>query len=264
MNDRRIVRSGTQAVEWRLTFERFFQLDLFRSDRSIQLWCVRVVPDPEPVARFEKLLEPEEVARGKAFRVERLRQNFVVIRGVLRVLLGRYLEDEPERIRLCSRSNGKPYVDHPRRIYFNVSHSDEIALLGFATDREIGVDVEKIRPKDDLFEVARRFFCPEELEDLMSVESSYRHQAFYACWTRKEAYLKATGDGLFTALDSFRVNLRPGDPVRLVHVNGSTADASKWMLHSLDHIPACAAALAYTGPATEVRVLPLLSADAFC
>jgi 4'-phosphopantetheinyl transferase len=144
-------------------------------------------------------------------------------------------------------------------VQFNLSHSADVALIGFAEDCEIGVDVEKIRPITDALDIAGRFFSAEERAELMSLPESEQQRAFFRCWTRKEAYLKATGDGLGTDLASFRVSVLPFEPARVIHINGSSDAGTRWSLHSVDFYPDCEAALAYAGSARDVRVLELMT-----
>src|SRR5208282_2181592 len=119
----------------------------------------------------------------------------------LRVLLGHYLGVAPGGIEFSYGPKGKPRLAAPVDVRFNISHSGGLALFAFTLDCEIGVDVEHIRPLRDMQEIASRFFCAEEATELMSLPAHGREQAFYLCWTRKEAYLKAVGEGLSEPID---------------------------------------------------------------
>jgi len=141
--------------------------------------------------------------------------------------------------------NAKPAVDAPTLIEFNTARSGDIAVLAFAGGSEIGVDVEQVRRLPEMRGIAERFFCPEETADLMSLPTNERERAFFLCWTRKEAYLKATGNGLSKPLDAFRVNLRPSEPASLIHIERNANAAQAWTLHDLDVAPGYVAALAY-------------------
>jgi len=231
------------------------------------------IPDPA-LARCARILTPEESARAARFRFERHRRSFILRRAALRILLGRYLHISPESVSFAYSAKGKPSLSNvlkasisrpglrlkrPGQIRFNTSHSGDIALFAFALQSEIGVDVERLRPIDDMGELARQYFCPEETQELMALPPSQRQAAFFRCWTRKEAYLKATGEGLSAPLDGFQVTFGPGAAPRLVHLERDTAAAEAWRLHHLELHPQYAAALAYRDAPRPVDVRPLLS-----
>ena len=161
------------------------------------------------------------------------------------MLLGHYLNSPPGDIQFSYGAKGKPSLAVSARVQFNMSHSGDLAMFAFTLDCEIGVDVEAIRPMPDMEVVAERFFCAEETAELMSLPAGQRDDAFFLCWTRKEAYIKATGEGLSTPLDAFRVTLRPGEPARFVHFALDPVAAQAWSLHDLKPALQYAAALAY-------------------
>jgi 4'-phosphopantetheinyl transferase len=231
------------------------EIDYSLTDSRIDLWFVRLSFGAPLLPYFRLLLGPEETARAHAFRCERLRQNFTVVHGILRELVGRYLGEEAAKLRFSAGRNGKLHIVPPGEVQFNLSHSDDIAMFGFTATGEVGVDVEKIRPLDDFLDIANRFFCPDETRDLMSCLPDERQRAFFRCWTRKEAYLKAVGGGLQIPLNSFRVSLTPWAPVRLLEVNGGREGAERWMLHSPEFSPSCCAAVAYPAPARTIRLM---------
>ena len=131
-------------------------------------------------------------------------------------------------------------------------------MFAFTHGCEVGIDLEQIRPMNDMKSVARRFFSPEETADLMSIPEEQREHAFFLCWTRKEAFIKASGEGLSFPLDCFRVTLEPGQPARLVHLGHSSEAASEWTIHDLETVPTYAAALAYRDTERPVLLLPVL------
>jgi 4'-phosphopantetheinyl transferase len=118
------------------------------------------------------------------------------------------------------------------------------------------VDVERIRPVRDMAAIANRFFCPEEATELMSLDIADREKAFFLCWTRKEAYIKAIGEGLSVPLDSFRVTFLPGTPVQFHYIRHDGAIPANWNLHNLEFLPDYAGALAYPGPSRAIRLFP--------
>jgi 4'-phosphopantetheinyl transferase len=230
------------------------------SDRAIHVWAVRQqAPDPV-VARFESLLSADERERAGRFRFDHLRRSFILARGALRVLLGRYLDTDPAGIRFAYGEKGKPSLADPAPIRFNASHSGGLALYALTLGCEIGVDVEQMRPLADLWGIASRFFSAEEVAELIELPEGQREAAFFRCWTRKEAYIKALGDGLSVPLDDFAVSLRPGEPARLIHIDHDDAAAAAWTLQNLEPAAGYAAALAYREVPRDVRLSPLIDA----
>jgi 4'-phosphopantetheinyl transferase len=195
--------------------------------------------------RFQRLLAADERARAERFAFNHLRRAFVLTRCVLRVLLGGYLGIAPEAVRFIYGAQGKPDVEAKTRVRFNVSHSGELAIFAFTTDCEIGVDVEVVRPLPDLEEIAARFFSREESSELFAVAPADRNLAFFLCWTRKEAFIKAIGHGLSTPLDSFAVTLRPGEAARMTRLADAMGKVREWTMHHLEPAPGYVAALAY-------------------
>ena len=208
------------------------------------------------LARLKTLLTPDENARADRYIFDAPRLAYVISRAALRILLARYTGINPQELRFRYGPKDKPSLDAPAPIQFNVSHSGGLALLAFTHICEIGVDVEQIRPIKDMLDIARRFFCAEEVADLLGLPPDRREHGFYLCWTRKEAYIKATGEGLSVRLDAFRVALRPGEPATFIHLDGDRRAAQQWSLHDLDAGPGYCGALAYYGARLPVDVKP--------
>jgi 4'-phosphopantetheinyl transferase len=227
--------------------------------RTVHVWPVSTLAPDAAVERFRPLLAPDETDRAGRFRFERLQRSFILARGALRVLLGRYLNTAPGEIDFSYGVKGKPALAAPNRLQFNASHSGDLALFAFTTDCEVGVDVEAIRPMRDIEDVAKRFFCAEETAELRSLPDGQREHGFFLCWTRKEAYIKATGDGLSTPLDAFRVSLRPGEAAALVHLERDPIAAQAWTLHDLTPAHGYAAALAYRDSPRPLETFPFLN-----
>jgi 4'-phosphopantetheinyl transferase len=200
-------------------------------------------------------LSDEERERAGRFHFARDRSRFVVARGLLRRLLGRYLGCDPAGLRFSYGPRGKPFLpDHPSGLRFNVSHSGGLALLAFARDRELGVDLERERTVPEAEEIARRYFSLREGAELRELPEPERTHAFFRCWTRKEAFIKATGDGLSQPLEAFDVTLGPGERPRLVRVEGKPAESRRWWLEDVEPAPGFAGALAVGGrPRRVVR-----------
>jgi 4'-phosphopantetheinyl transferase len=213
---------------------------------DVEVWCASL-DAPDEAGRAERWLSPDERQRAARFRFDQDRQRFILHRGILRALLGRYLAVHPRELAFMSGPNGKPALASPfaaRGLRFNLSHSQNLALYAFALDREVGVDVEAIRPLDDVEGIARRYFSRAENAALERIVPVQRSEAFFNCWTRKEAFLKATGEGLDRPLDSFDVSLAPGEPARLLATGEPTG---AWSLHDLAPAPGFRAAVAAAG-----------------
>jgi 4'-phosphopantetheinyl transferase len=180
------------------------------AEDNIHIWWVSLHASREIEKAFEKTLSDKEMLRGQAFVNSRLRRRFTLSHGVLRVLLGRYLDTCPSNVALgCGRA-GKPFVKNEKaRIEFNMSHSDDLAVYAFANGCRLGIDIERPRSMPDREAVAKQFFNQREYAELRTVEKMCQEEAFFRCWTRKEAYIKAVGQGLTLALNSFQVSVRP-------------------------------------------------------
>lgn len=223
----------------------------------IEVWCVEAAAPESVIRRLETVLSTKERERAARFKFERDRNAFVAARGGLRVLLARYLGVSPAGIDFVYGPKGKPSLPDSR-IEFNVSHTEGAVLLAFAQECPLGVDIECVRPVQDMMQIARANFCREEGQELAGLPEEHRLRAFFLCWTRKESYIKATGNGLSTALSEVQVSFREGDPVRFVRIGDDPSAASAWSLHNLDVSPAYAAALAYCGGSRQIAQSPLL------
>jgi 4'-phosphopantetheinyl transferase len=191
-----------------------------RETRQVQLWTVALGGQDAWQGEYWKTLSSDERERAGRFRFVRDRERFVAARGKLRWLLAEYLALSPAEVVFEYGAHGKPSVAGEKELRFNLAHSGEYALYAFCAGRRVGVDIEQIRSIDDQEALARRFFSRKECDDLMSVATNERNAAFFAGWTRKEAFVKATGAGLTMGLQSFRVALLPGLPAALL--------ASEW------------------------------------
>jgi 4'-phosphopantetheinyl transferase len=201
---------------------------------AIDVWLIRLDDPPSPDE--PTLLSPDELSRANRLHFEKDRARFSRCRSSLRRMISRYLEVPPNSIQLDYLPSGKPIVSHeqnPRHIQFNVSHSSGVALIAFTAAHEVGVDLEAIRTDLDTAVLAKRFFSPREREELESLPVDLRVTGFYACWTRKEAFLKATGAGLSFPLSGFSVTTHPDLPARLLEIAGELEPRKEWTLFDL-------------------------------
>ncbi len=217
---------------------------------EIHLWLASLEPPAENLRYLWGLLSHDEQLRAERFHFERDRHRFIASRGTLRCILSSYLSLPPEQLGFQYGSGGKPALTedyNPSDLRFNLSHSHELALYALLLHQEIGVDIEHIHPVRDVETIARRFFSIREYETLQSLPEHQKLEAFFNCWTRKEAYIKACGDGLAQSLDRFDVSLAPDEPAQLLSIDGSTAEATRWHLRGFTPAPGYIAALAAEG-----------------
>jgi 4'-phosphopantetheinyl transferase len=224
----------------------------------VHVWVIRTDASEPVVGEFQLVLDPQERDRATRFRFAKSQRSFILSRGALRVLLGRYLNISPAGIRFTYGANGKPSLADFASLQFNTSHSGDFTALVLTLNCELGVDVEQIRPLTDLQEIANRFFCSEEALELTLLSAEERNLAFFLCWTRKEAYVKAIGEGLSAPLDSFRVSLRPDQPARLIHLANDREAARAWVVDDLKLAAGYAAALAYRDVERPLHRFPLV------
>jgi 4'-phosphopantetheinyl transferase len=225
---------------------------------EIHVWLVRLDPAPEQVESQGRALSADEWERAHRFRFDKHRRQYVVGRGALRALAAAYLGSgiRPEEVKFSYGPRGKPFLAPPfdsRSLQLNLSNSHELALVGFVLGREIGVDIELMRPMTDCEEIAERFFSASERQMLRSIPFPAKQEAFFNCWTRKEAYLKAVGEGLAAPLDSFDVTLALGEPPRMLSLKGDATRAAGWFFHHLRPAEDYIGAVAIEGGTWEVK-----------
>lgn len=206
----------------------------FPSDR-VAVWRVDLDEPPAAVA-WASVLSPDEIARASRFHFDKDRARFTRCRSALRDLLAAYLEIPAYEIRFEYLASGKPQLaaeQNPRALQFNVSHSGSMALIAVGREHRLGVDIEKIRSDVDTAALAERFFSVRERAGLQALPDHLRVPGFYACWTRKEAFLKATGAGLSFPLADFSVTTHPDLDPELEEVRGNTEGCKQWFLADL-------------------------------
>jgi 4'-phosphopantetheinyl transferase len=230
--------------------------ELALPDGEVHVWRADL---DRPAARIEELaqtLSADERERAGRFHFEEHRARFIAARGVLRTLLGRYLSTAPQELKFCYSAHGKPALDglsEAGTLCFNLSHSHTLALYAMNRDRQVGIDVEHRRRNVDDEQVAGRFFARAEVEALQALPEALREAAFFNCWTRKEAYLKARGEGVTRSLDSFAVSLQPGEPAALLNCTSDPGEVARWSLRALNPGPDYAAALCVAGNDWQLR-----------
>lgn len=215
---------------------------------EVQVWRIKL--DMQWSWTLDEALTLEDRARADRFRFESDRRRFCIARASLRIILGRYLKVKPGRVHLDVNDYGKPYLADPnlsQGLRFNLSHSHQIALFAVTRDREVGVDVEFVRPDFVTDDVAEHFFSPAEVRQFRAVPAELKTESFFNCWTRKEAYIKARGEGLSCPLDQFDVSLGPSERPMLLNSRVDPKDVSRWAFQSLHVDDGYAATLAVEG-----------------
>ena len=216
---------------------------------EVHVWAVALNVPPEKNATLAATLSLEERERAKKFHYDQHRNRFIVGRGVLRVLLAGYLQGEPRkpgvaissggstisdvpaRLEFAYGSQGKPRLANPQSgIHFNLAHSNDLALIAITRLGEVGVDVELVRPMPDAERIAERFFSAGEAASIRTVPAVSRDAAFFSLWTRKEAWLKATGDGISESLAKVEVTFLPNEIPRVLAIAADAVAAAEWSL----------------------------------
>jgi 4'-phosphopantetheinyl transferase len=221
---------------------------------DVHVWRATLTWPEAAAHRLEQCLAADERDKMERFRFEKDRRRYLVGRGLLRSLLGRYLDVAPQELRFETTAAGKPHLATGQgQLQFNLAHSGEYVLIAIADGRAVGIDVEEVRDDFDAGEIAAHFFSPDERRELEALSGRARTEAFFECWTLKEAYVKARGEGLSLPLDQFDVSLRPGEPARLIATRPDPAEARRWQLSGLSVADGYKAALAVEGQGCTLR-----------
>jgi 4'-phosphopantetheinyl transferase len=218
-------------------------------DDEIHVWLIPLPDDVNYPSQLARVISIQESERAARFIFDRDRARFIVSHAALRDILARYTGQDPTALIFGVAEKGKPYLAEHDRVRFNLSHSGSFAMVAVALDHEVGVDIERIRPERSTDDIAARFFAPAEARDLNATPEDRRVAAFFACWSRKEAYIKARGEGLGIALDSFVVSL--GEKAELCEAE----DRERWRMCALQAPAGYAAALVAEGSGWRVKQL---------
>lgn len=225
------------------------------------MWWLDLAAPVRPLPEFARWLDDEESAHARRFHFDIHRRRHIAAHGQMRAVLASYAGVAPPELRFAREARGKPYLVHPSpadgTVHFNLSHSDDQALLAVARVAALGADIEVKRPMSDLEALARSHFGAAELEEWRILPASLQLDGFLAAWTRKEAYVKALGAGLAVPLDSFEVALHPDRPAELRSIAGSEAAARNWSLWSARPTQTSWAALAVRMAGAVVRTFSL-------
>lgn len=261
----------TQGTVWGIPPD-----NLLLARDQVHVWRAGLDLPESTIARLRDTLSADEVGRSERFHLPEHRRRFIAARGLLRAILGRYLRIGPECVRFHYGCHGKPaVVVEPRgqtrtppltglsapagdrgqaasprsepTLQFNLAHAAELAVYAFSWGRRVGVDLERLDRDVAYLEIAQRFFSPREQGLIDSLPAHERGIAFFNCWTRKEAYLKARGDGLSIPLDQFEVTVLPGEPAMLLQAAFDPGEVARWSLQEVEPGRGYIAALAVEG-----------------
>lgn len=255
------ITNGVEALSLdleTLSIQCFESAHISLAEDDIHVW--RVGLDDFPVNFLQTVLSADELRRASRYRFERDHNRFIVARSILRVLIGTYLNMEPLRLVFGYGEYGKPHLNLPAHwpaVRFSVAHSDRLALYAISNDRELGVDVEFVRDDFANEAVVEHFFSPNEIVQLRSVPMTMRTTAFFNCWTRKESFIKARGEGLSLPLNIFDVSLVPGEPAALLSYQPDSTEVSRWSMREIPVEPGFAAALTSEGENCQLRMFDL-------
>jgi 4'-phosphopantetheinyl transferase len=259
------IRSGFNDIPiYKIMISRYSWLrgpdSLALPQNEVHVWRAALNSDPIDLERLRATLSADERTRAARFQFPKDQQHFVAARGTLRMILARYLDRAPDRFEFCYNPFGKPELapgGDTGGLRFNLSHSQGLALYALTRDQEIGVDLEGVRADFEWEDIASRSFSPAEVEALRLVPAALRAEAFFNCWTRKEAFVKARGEGLSLPLDQFEVSVAPGEPARLLRTAGDLQEASQWSIRELEPAPGYSAAVAVRAPSWEFKLWEL-------
>ena len=218
---------------------------------EVHVWFARLDRTPERLIRMRTVLNVDETARADRFLMEVHRTRFIAGRAILRDMLAGYLDQRPEAIQFVYNEWGKPALAPEfvtLDVRFNLSHSQGLAMYAFVLERDVGVDIEMIRAEVANERVAENYFSPREVQTLRALPREDQVEAFFNCWTRKEAYVKARGQGLSIDLKSFDVSLVPGEEAKILRGD----DRDIWSMVSFNPEHECVAALATQGSGLQI------------
>lgn len=231
----------------------FSNQQLFLKPHQVHVWSLNKSEHKNKLAAYWNILSKEEKESASKYRFTRDRDCSIIARGALRTLLGNYLKQSPERIKFQFGTHGKPSLNELSDIEFNVSHSTNAIVLAFVQHNSIGIDVEYIKRNIEVKKIAKHFFSKEEIMSLFSMDESYYKQAFYNCWTRKEAFIKALGSGLSFPLDQFVVSLDSTKEAALLDTKWDEKEKDNWVLKSFEPAQDYIGAVTVKGKVSDIQ-----------
>ena len=197
------------------------------------VWRVELLRPSEEVNSLRSVLSEDEIERANRFRFDQHRNRYTVGRATLRLLIAEYLNREPREIQFTYNEQGKPFLKDEADLAFNLSNTQDLALIAITLEGRVGIDVEYRRKEVEELELVERFFSKTEVERFLKVPEEYRREAFFTIWTRKEAYIKALGGGLSIPLGSFDVEFDPEEEPKILRAYDDDKEGDRWSLYNL-------------------------------
>ncbi|MGB5418188.1 4'-phosphopantetheinyl transferase family protein [Algibacter sp.] len=197
-----------------------------------QIWFINFDISEQEIASLNNFLSEDEILKASKFRFQKDKKSSIITRGVLRLLSSKYLNTKPGEIKFKYGEFGKPEFDLDTEIKFNVSHSGNMAVIGFVLNDDIGIDIEEIKSNFDVSEIAKSHFSSLEIKALNNLPKAEQVKGFYRCWTRKESFIKAKAKGLSFPLDSFSVSINSDKNAKLLETNWDKNEKDLWKLYS--------------------------------
>jgi 4'-phosphopantetheinyl transferase len=230
--------------------------DLRLNAERVDVWRISTSLQNDELAKFESVLSPDQRARAKRMRVSEKRKQYIVAQGLTRMLIAKRVGADPGALEFHRGPKGKPYLGGrfaDAGIQFNMTHTSHMALIAMTLNREVGIDIERIRENLQWEKLAHRYFSPREYRGYSKLPEAEHLRAFFTCWTRKEAVLKAIGTGLGGGLASFDVSVDPDSPPELVDNRWDGRFHGNWTLHQLQPGPGYVATLVTERDGFDVR-----------
>lgn len=219
----------TKNIEWQ---KQYCQMVLPLGE--VHLWLVSIAEKEAQLDDLRGILSSEELKRAERFHFEKDKKRYVVARGMLREILSQYCPFGPEEHQFRYNQYGKPYLIGSDWLCFNISHSEDKVLYGLTQNREIGIDIEYVKPFENAHHIVERFFSDYEKDQFRSVPDHLKNRAFFSCWTRKEAYIKALGKGMSLPLDEFSVYFIPDKPACLLETKHDIREKDRWTIQEIN------------------------------
>lgn len=218
---------------------------------NVEVWTIHLGVPASSVSDAKQFLSPDELARTDAFRNEQAQRNYIIAHAALRQILASRLQLKPAELAFLNGPQGKPALAGTvaGRLEFNLTHSSNLALVAVTPGAEVGIDVETMRPMPDALRLAERFCSATESEALSALPVDEQAATFLNLWTRKEAFVKATGLGIVNTLARFEVTM--GAEAKVKSIDGDPRLAAQWTLHSFQPAPGYIAAVAVRSPAAQ-------------
>ncbi len=228
---------------------------LFFNNKEIHLWITNHFSHEEKYLAYREFLTEDEKQRERQFVTDSLRKRFVISRAILRMFLQYYLLEPNAAIELFYGKQGKPsLVDTATGLEFNLSHSQDIIIYGFARGFPIGVDIEYINPNLLKNNLENMVLSTSEIARFHQLDQNQKIMAFYRAWTRKEAVLKATGVGLLKSLQDIEVTFTSFEKPQVTSIDGGVAQAALWSIHNIEKIPGYCGAIAANAHIENMKI----------